>query len=208
MLGSDTDVAESSSYKTLNSGQSGAEAGWASVIMRMARAMHFRLAWVLLANMILSSCVAAPPIEAEPPDINLPPLIDPDRILPSSAIIAVTSSNEIVLEASQLFDPNPEPQLFYAWIADGGWLSQNARVQLSVDQEDLYRDIYYRFDGVQYAFNPCNPNVRDKKSETIFLYVSDRSFLEVTNTSVTPDEDGYLEVWAWVFQIQPGVCDE
>ncbi len=208
MLGSDTDVVEPSSDGITNPGQIGANTGRTARKVSMAQAVHFRLACVLLANIFMTACVASPPIEAEPPDINLPPLIDPDRILPSSAIIAVTSSNEIVLEASQLFDPNPEPLLFYAWIADGGWLSQNARVQLSVDQEDLYRDIYYRFDGVQYAFNPCNPNVRDKRTETIFLYVSDRSFLEVTNTSVTPDEDGYLEVWAWVFQIQPGVCDE
>ena len=138
MLGSDTDVVEPSSDGITNPGQIGANTGRTARKVSMAQAVHFRLACVLLANIFMTACVASPPIEAEPPDINLPPLIDPDRILPSSAIIAVTSSNEIVLEASQLFDPNPEPLLFYAWIADGGWLSQNARVQLSVDQEDLY----------------------------------------------------------------------
>lgn len=177
-------------------------------VVVVARSMQFRVAWMLAVLPTLGACLIAPPIEPEPPSINLPPLIDPDRVLPSASIVTVTSSNEIVLEASQLFDPNPEPLLFYAWIAEGGWLSQNARVQLSVDQDDLYKDAYYRFDGVQYAFNPCNANVRDKATETIFLYVSDRSFVEVTNTSVTADDEGFLDVWAWVFQIQPGVCDE
>ena len=157
--------------------------------------------------MTFSGCIIPPPIEAEPPDINLPPYIDPDRLLPNATIITVTTSDEIVLEASQLFDPNPEAQLSYAWLAEGGWLSLNARSQLAADQDELYKDIYYRFDGVQYAFNPCNPSVRDKRSETIFLYVSDRPFIQVTNTSVTSDENGFLDVWAWVFQLQPGICD-
>lgn len=166
------------------------------------------IACVVVSMCVSSGCFFSPPIEATPAEINQPPFIDPDRLLPGEEVITVTSGGEIVLEATQLFDPNPEPFLFYAWIAEGGWLSQNARTPFSADQGELYRGLYHRFDGVSFAFNPCNPNVRDKTSETIFLYVSDRSFVEVTNTSVTPEEGAYLDIWAWVFQIQPGVCAE
>jgi len=161
---------------------------------------------MVFCTILTSACLISPPIEPVPPEINQPPYIDPDRVLPGEEIISVTSSSEIILEASQLFDPNPEPFLFYAWIAEGGWLSQNARTPLSADQGELHRDLYYRFDGISLAFNPCNPNVRDKSSETIFLYVSDRSFVEVTNTTVTTEPGSFLDVWAWVFQIQPGAC--
>lgn len=179
---------------------------------RLARTMHcgsvHSAAIVVSCAVFLSGCLMSPPIEPVPPEINQPPYIDPDRILPGEEIITVTSGEEITLEASQLFDPNAEPFLFYAWIAEGGWLAQNARTSLSADQGDLHRDLYYRFDGISLQFNPCNPNVRDKSSETIFLYVSDRSFVEVTNTTVTLEEGAYLEVWAWVFQIQPGACTQ
>lgn len=174
---------------------------------RVARTVHHLFRCLFLSTCCQTGCVATPPIEAEPPDINLPPFIDPDRALPTSSIVTVTSSNDIVLEVSQLFDPNPEEKLFYAWIAEGGWISQIGNTPLSTDQIGLYKDAYYRFDGVQYAFNPCNADVRDKRSETIFLYVSDRPFITVTNTTLTPDPAGFLDAWSWVFQIQPGVCD-
>lgn len=166
------------------------------------------LACVVVCMGLSTGCFFSPPIESTPAEINQPPFIDPDRLLPGEEVITVTSSREIVLEATQLFDPNQESFLFYAWIAEGGWLSQNARTPFAADQGELYRGLYYRYDGVSLAFNPCNPNVRDKASETIFLYVSDRSFVEVTNTSVTPEDGAYLDIWAWVFQIQPGVCAE
>lgn len=207
-MATDTDVVAWGQVSTGRKAKREDGCGQAGIRRTVAHSVQKPLVWLFIVAPLLGACLMAPPIEAQPPEINLPPFIDPDRVLPSASIITVTSSNEIVLEASQLFDPNPEPLLFYAWIAEGGWLSQNARVQLSVDQDDLYKDAYYRFDGVQYAFNPCNANVRDKATETIFLYVSDRSFVEVTNTSVTADEGGFLDVWAWVFQIQPGVCDE
>lgn len=191
----------------MNTGRSTRCSQVARLLQTMNAELPLQVCLVICATST-SACLLSPPIEPEPPEINQPPFVDPDRLLPGEEIITVTSSSEIILEASQLFDPNPEPFLFYAWIAEGGWLSQNARTPLSADQGELHRDVYYRFDGISLAFNPCNPNVRDKTSETIFLYVSDRSFVEVTNTTVTTEPGAFLDVWAWVFQIQPGACTQ
>jgi len=153
-----------------------------------------------------TSCLISPPIEPEPPEINQSPFIDSDRVIPADPFIIVTDSTPIAVEASQLFDPNVETALYYAFIGQRGGQLKNSQAQLAPDQEELYRGIYLRYEGADYSFNPCSVATRDAESETIFLYVTDRPFLEITPDSVSPADDAFMVSYSWVFEIAEGAC--
>ena len=127
-------------------------------------------------------------------------------MIPPDPFIIVTDSTPIAVEASQLFDPNVEPALYYAFIGQRGGQLKNSQAQLAPDQTDLHRGIYIRYEGADYSFNPCSVATRDAESETIFLYVSDRPFLEITPDQVTPAEDAFMVSYSWVFEIAEGAC--
>ncbi len=180
----------------------------------MARALHKTqstilrriTAFGLLVSFMNASCLVAPPIEPEPPDINKPPFIDPDRLQPEVSIVTVTTADEITVEATELYDPNLEDSLSWVFLSEKSGVLRTSRSQLALDQDELYLGIFYRFEGASYQFNPCNQDVRDELNETIFLYVSDQPFQDITDTEVVVEDGAFLDAWGWVFQIQPGVC--
>lgn len=155
---------------------------------------------------MLSACIITPPIEPEPPDINQPPYIEPDRVRPQESIIAITDGNEIELQVTELFDPNLEESLHYALVGEKNGLVRIGLSGLSLDQDELYRGVFYRYEGVSYLLNPCSIALRGESTETIFLYVSDRP-IEINDSDITIAEGAFLDVWAWVFQLQAGICE-
>ena len=182
----------------------------------MARPLHnlepsmrnrAKAALVLVAVMFMNACLVAPPIEPEPPDINKPPFVDPDRVQPELSVVTVTTADEINVQATELYDPNPEESLSWVFLSEKSGVLRSSRSQPALDQEDLYLGIFYRFEGASYLFNPCNQDVRGEPTETIFLYVSDRPFQDITDNEVVVEEGAFLDAWGWVFQIPPGVCE-
>lgn len=152
------------------------------------------------------ACLLAPPIEPEPPETNRSPFIDPDRILPADPFTVVTDSSQISVGATLLFDPNVETALYYAFVGQRGGQLKNSQSSLAVDQSELHRGLYVQYEGAEFIFNPCSAATRDAESETIFLYVSDRPFLEITPNQVTPAPDAFLVSQAWVFEITERAC--
>jgi len=160
----------------------------------------------MIAMCFSSGCLIPPPIEPEPPEINRAPFIDPDRVLPADPFIVVTDSTPISIAASQLFDPNVENALFYAFLGQRGGQLKNSQAQIAPDLTDLHRGVYVQYEGADFVFNPCGVATRDAESETIFLYVTDRPFQEITSDSVTPADDAFMVSFSWVFQIAEGAC--
>jgi hypothetical protein len=158
--------------------------------------------------LLSASCVLSPPIEPRSVEVNQPPYISPDFILPAEEVVRVDFIPEegaITLTARQFFDPNNEVELYYAWVAEGGWLIESSKVG-PTDGSDLYQGLFYRFGGVEYRFDPCGPNVLGKESETIWIFVSDRPWKRVSNSGVEPESGGFVDSRAWVFQFKPGLC--
>lgn len=153
--------------------------------------------------MVFTGCIVPPPIEPEELELNLPPVLE--FITPESPTQTITDPQAVTLSA-RAFDPNPEEELFFAWIGSSIGTQQLLSTRRSIDDE-LFNGALYSFDEIEFTLNPCQEQLRGETSETIWLYVSDRRLQQRTETSIETEDDGYITATSWEFDIRPGACD-
>ncbi len=146
-----------------------------------------------------------PAITEEAPERNLPPYIAPDFLTPGEDILRIESTDQVVLGAETLLDPNPEDRLFYAFIGERSGLIEQASTPRQATDE-LHDGTFYFFDPVQTEIDPCNERVRTHDDETIRLFVADRPFSRVTSSGVEVEDGGYVTVHRWTLRFRSQLC--
>ncbi len=158
----------------------------------------------ILLTLFTSACFGAP-VEEEPEDVNLPPYIAQQFVDPAEDVVLVESDDPLMLSVDVLLDPNEESQLYYAVIGDRSGLVEQATASRTPAQE-LYRNAFYQFDGVDIEVDPCGERLADHDDEMIRLHVSDRPFERVTEAGVDLQDDAFLQTHQWVLRFQPHLC--
>ncbi len=143
--------------------------------------------------------------DAEANSVNLPPHIDDSFLEPREDVVRVESRETVTLAVSALLDPNPEEQLYYAFIGDRSGLLVQATATAKPEDE-RHGDIFYYFDRAQVEVDPCSEPLRDRDDELIRLFVSDRPFQRVTTSDVEIDEDAHLVTHRWLLRFGPQLC--
>ena len=153
--------------------------------------------------MFCTACIVPPPIEPEDNEVNLPPVLE--FITPEFPTQTITDPQGVPLSARP-FDPNPEEEIFFAWIGQKIGTQQLLSSRRTLNEE-LFNGALYSFETIEFTLNPCQERLRGETSETIWLYVSDRRLQQLTETSVETEEGGYISATSWTFDIRPGACD-
>ena len=164
--------------------------------------------WIVLAAGLIGA-TACGPVEPEPPEPNRAPYIPPDRVRPDRRLVDVDTLNGgvVELEVTELLDPNDENQLFYAWIGDQRGIQRVGNVD-SVDTTRINGDSYHTFQAVNLRINPCDVVGTGTRHETIWLYVSDRRFEDVSNDRAVPRTGAFVVSRTWVLAYAPQICTD
>ena len=182
-------------------------------IMVMARV----LLPCVLAALVLShgsGCLFAPPIEPEPFEVNLAPMIDDDFIAPPfDRTRVVISEPTFQIDVNAVFDPNPDEELHFVWVSATGAAVLGSGVLGRVDPGQLlpdYQDAYYVYERLTLERNRCDFFFGNLDSDTLTLYVSDEPFLSILppdgQQPVVIQEDAYLAQRSWTL-IFEAPCD-
>lgn len=161
------------------------------------------LAYFMLL-LLTAGCLGAP-VEEEPPEVNLPPYISPDFVHPEREVLWIESNDSVALAVETLLDPNGEERLFFAVIGERSGLIEQATAAPQ-PAGGLYRDAFYKFDGVEITVDPCAERLRGHSDELIRLFVSDRPFARVTEAEVEVDDDGYITTHRWLLRFNDQIC--
>lgn len=160
-----------------------------------------RFTVTIMVMAMSTSCVLAPPIEAEREQPDQPPFLD--FMDPEDPFVTADSPERITLSV-RAFDPNPHPNLFYAWVGE-----ETFPVERTANREpgDVLEEgeIFYRFETIERDIDPCGPDLEGEDRETIWVYVSDRP-LQLQGRNVVTEPDGFLTSHAWIIQKEPGAC--
>ncbi|MFB6263157.1 MAG: hypothetical protein ABEL76_05950 [Bradymonadaceae bacterium] len=165
------------------------------------RSLAAGMAW-LATGIACALFAACGPIEPEQPPPNAPPHIEPSAVRPQASVVRVDSSQsgpvEQTLQIQRLLDPNAEESLFGVWFGDErGFISQfeSERTGTTSVADRTYRT----FEGTARTLQVCDPEA-GLSNESIWLFVSDGRFREVTNQSVTAGEDAFMVSWTWTIK--------
>jgi hypothetical protein len=170
------------------------------------------LSGLMLAGWLvwLPACV---PIEPEQPEPNRPPHIDSDRVTPEGQVTRFGDADDpnIELSVDVLLDPNREETLYYAWyssVDDASRFTFNQSDRLGPPEGP--NDPFYRFEGVSKTIDACEVigQANSQRTETIWLFVTDREFQSLTEDSFRLQEDAYVDSWAWVLEYAPGLSNQ
>lgn len=144
-----------------------------------------------------TGCVP-PPVEPEPQEINMHPIIDPDALKPEERQLQVQRGTDVELSSGILLDPNPEDELYYVWRGARTGLQglPSTAQQIGTPRPDEGQP-YYEFESVSRNFSSCSIDLQNVDLETFTLYVSDRPFVEETGTGLVIPPDGRLATRSW-----------
>lgn len=181
------------------------------VLDRFMHPQRMRRAFALLGCVVVTA--ACVPVEPQPPEPNRPPHIDSDRVTPEGRVTRLGDTDDptIDLSVDVLLDPNREDTLFYAWYG-----SADERALFSVGELDRTgapenaNDQFYRFEGVSQTIDACDVvgQANSQQSETIWLFVTDRSFQSATPDSFQLRDGAFVDSWAWVLEYAPGLSNQ
>lgn len=169
----------------------------------MERALHIpkQTSGLILAVLcgLCSSCIFPPEITPEPPEVNYPPYIDRDFVLPQEEIVLFETTAAKELRVTKLLDPNAETELYYAWFGRNLGLITESSVQPTLDTE-LVRGVYHPFEGTSIQVDPCDTRLIGVEREVIWLYVSDRDWAQTGSSGVFEQENQYKVAHTWVLE--------
>jgi hypothetical protein len=170
--------------------------------------------WILgLSALWLGAAVAAcGPIDFEQ-TIGKPPYIDPDETTPGEEVVVIEQLGDgtVTLRANELYDPNDHDQLYGLWFGDERGLIDDVTLQAAGDtvvlnDDEATEETFYTFEGTEQAIDPCEQIQANNFKETIWLFISDAAFADLTNP--TPASDAYLVSRAWVLRYSTSLIDE
>ena len=165
-------------------------------------AMSRRLPLGAAAWLGLPGCLLAPPVEIEAAQENLPPYIDYSETFPAQEVVFADDTDTIELSAGGLFDPNPEPELFYVWYS-----ATRSEVLDSTNTVLIERgELFSQYAPVSISINPCARDLQGRQSESIWLYLTDRRWERVGSAGVVPAPGAFLTARAWTLDLSFVVC--
>lgn len=144
-------------------------------------------------------CILPPEITPEPVEINYPPYIDRDFIIPQEEVVLFENRAPKELRVTKLLDPNPEGELYYAWFGRNLGLITESNV-LPEPEAQLVRGIYNAFEGTAVSIDPCDARLAGVEREVIWLYVSDRDWEQTGSGGVFEQENQYKVAHTWVLE--------
>lgn len=159
----------------------------------------------ILLVLVTSACFGTP-LEEQPPDVNLPPYIAAEFVDPTHNVVQVESDQPVRLSIDALFGADPDSSLYYAVIGDRSGIIEQATASPGLADEP-YRDVFYRFDGVEIDVEPCSERLRDHDHELIRVHVSDRPFKRVTAAGIDTGDGAFLQTHQWLLRFQPQLCN-
>lgn len=170
-------------------------------IHRVLKRTPFAFALGVCVTMLGSSCLIAPPIQAEPPDQSRPPFLD--FMQPEDPVVTVDDGGGVTLSV-RAFDENRHDQLFYVWLGEELRATSGVAGLETVDElaED---ELFYSYGIIELTINPCGSDLEDVTNETVWVYVSDRD-LDIQGSTVETEVDGFVTTFAWSLNISPGIC--
>jgi hypothetical protein len=146
-----------------------------------------------------AGCLLSPPIEPTAPEINYPPYISPDEVFPVEQVF-VASTQTVTLRVLNTYDPNPHERLYFAWWSPHIGLIQQGELERLSEEPDAL-GAFYRFAGDARTINLCANNLIGRRAETVWFYVSDRSFASAGQAGVQEADGSYRIEHSWNIEI-------
>jgi hypothetical protein len=181
----------------------------------LARTMHQNShRWMLCFATLWWGWVATScgPIDFEQ-TIGKPPYIDPDETTPAEEVVVIEQLGDgtVTLRANELYDPNDHDQLYGLWFGDERGLIDDVTLQSAggtvvLNNNEDTEETFFTFEGTEQAIDPCEQIQANNFKETIWLFISDGDFADLTNP--TPADDAYLVSHTWVLQYSTSLIDE
>lgn len=151
---------------------------------------------VAVVGLLVGGCG---PVEPEQPEPG-PPHIG--QVTPSEPVYQVRGeTTEVTLRANQLYDPNREAALYALWFSSSqGYIGDSTINLPDGNPEVQYRGAtFFQYGEVEQTVDPCaSSELGTRGRETIWLYVSDRSFPSTTNDSFEVADSAFLVSHSWV----------
>ncbi len=146
---------------------------------------------------------ACGPVEPQLPE-ERPPYIG--TVDPSEAIYQVRGDDtEVTLRAVELYDPNREDDLHAVWIGSNqGFISETTTDRIADSSVRRRGAEFFQFEEITQSVDPCIDG-ETRGRETIWLYVSDRSFQSITPEAVEGAEGAFVVSHSWVLDY---VCQQ